>query len=137
MKPKDLQIPQEVDERLKEWARAFRDRRRLERCKSLEGRFNRFMPGARDEAWGDPGPPEAPLPPLLMPRVLRTHECVQSLQKSQKWAVTFGYCYPGLDRYRVLKALKKYVGRRFTWNAYLDELDIARVRVWACLSPNS
>lgn len=135
MRPSEIKLPDELDERLKEWARYFRDRRRLERCRSLEGRFNPFNPGSWDAGWGDPEAVPAYLPPVVMPRVLRTHACVQSLpSKSQRWSITIGYCYPSLQRYQVLKILRKYTGRRFNWNGYLDELDMGRMRVWACLN---
>ena len=135
MKPNEIQLPNELDDRLKEWAAYFKDRRRWERCKSIEGRFNAYAPGSWDAGWGDPEALQTILPEIKLPRVLRTHECVMELpSKAQRWAVTFGYCYPGLDRYRVLKALKKYTGRRFTWNGYLDELDMARMRIWACIT---
>jgi hypothetical protein len=133
MRPREIQLPAELDERLKEWARHFRDRRRLERCKSIEGRFNPHAPGSWDSGWGDPEAVPSYLPPIVLPRVLRTHACVSSLAKPGKWAITLGYCYPGLQRYQVLKILRKYCRKRFTWNAYLDELDMARLRIWACL----
>ena len=133
MRRDEIQLPPELDERLKEWARHFRDRRRLERCRSIEGRFNPHAPGSWDAGWGDPEAVPSYLPPIVLPRVLRTHACVQSLQKPGKWAITLGFCYPGLQRYQVLKILKKYTGRRFTWKSYLNELEMARLRVWACL----
>ena len=133
MRRDEIQLPPELDERLKEWARHFRDRRRLERCRSIEGRFNPHAPGSWDAGWGDPEAAPSYLPPIVLPRVLRTHACVQSLQKPGKWAITLGFCYPGLQRYQVLKILKKYTGRRFTWKSYLNELEMARLRVWACL----
>ena len=133
MRRDEIQLPPELDERLKEWARHFRDRRRLERCRSIEGRFNPHAPGSWDAGWGDPEAVPSYLPPIVLPRVLRTHACVQSLHKPGKWAITLGFCYPGLQRYQVLKILKKYTGRRFTWKSYLNELEMARLRVWACL----
>jgi len=134
MHPKDLKLPNELEERLKEWSRYFKDRRRFSRCASIEGRFNPHAPGSWDAGWGDPEAVPEYLPPIVLPRVLRTHACVQSLQKPGKWSITLGYCYPGLQRYQVLKILKKYTGCRFTWNRYLDELDMAKMRVWACIS---
>lgn len=133
MKPQEIQLPPDLDERLKEWARYFRDRRLFNRCMSIEGRFNPYAPGSWDSGWGDPGAVQAILPPVVVSRVLRTHECVQGLPKAGKWAITYGYCYPNLERWQVLKALKKWAGRRLTWNEYLDTLDMARMKVWAML----
>ena len=124
-------VPPECDELLNEWARYFKDRHRYNRAKSIEGMFNPYAPGAWDTGWGDPGAPEYIKPDVKVPRVLLTHAAIQELPKSQKWSVTFGYCYPNLERWMVLKSLKKYCGRRFTWSGFLDELDIGRVRVWA------
>lgn len=137
MRPNEIKLPDELDERLKEWARFFKDRHRYSRCASIEGRFNAHAPGSWDEGWGDPGPPQAPLPEIVVPRVLKTHACIQGLHKPGKWAITLGYCYPGLQRWLVIKIMKKYSGRRFTWNQYLDELEVARVRVWACIDAAS
>lgn len=134
MRQNELKLPSELDERLREWAHYFKDRKRYSRCASIEGRFNPFAPGCWDEGWGDPGPPQAVPPEPKLPRVLKTHACVMGLpSKAQRWAITFGYCYPSIDRHHVLRALKKYTGRRFTWKAYLDELDSGRMRVWACV----
>ena len=124
-------VPPELDERLIEWARYFKDRHKFNRCASLEGRFSPYAPDAWDSGWGEPGAPVAPLPEILLPRVLRTHEAVQSLERAYKWVVTYGYCFPSLERWQVLKSLRKYTGRRYTWGAYLDALEIAKVRVWA------
>lgn len=134
MRPQEIQLPDELDERLREWARAFKDRHRWGKCGSLEGQFNRFMPGVREESWGPPEPPGAILPPLMMPRVLRTHECVMSLpSRSQRWVITFRYCYPGMARHQVLKAMRKYTGKRFSWKEQENELEMAKMRVWACI----
>ena len=131
MRLNEISIPDELDERLIEWSRYFKDRHKFNRCKSLEGGFNPYAPGAWDSGWGDPGAPTAILPDIVLPRVLKTHACIQELPKANKWAITFGYCYPGLERWQVLKSLKKYCGRRFTWKEYLEVLDVARLRVWS------
>jgi hypothetical protein len=132
VKRQDL-CPPELDELLNEWSRYFKDRHKWERAKSLEGQFNAFSPGAWDTGWGDKGeiPPDPLKPPVELRRVLKTHQAVQELEKRYKWSITLSYCYPSLNRWRVLKLMKKYTGRRFSWNGYLDLLEIARVRVWA------
>jgi hypothetical protein len=130
-------VPDELDERLIAWARYFRDRHRFERTRSIEGRFNPISEGSWDEGWGtqDEIPPQAPAPILDLPGVLQTHVAIHELPKMQKWAVTYGYCYPGLERWKILKLIGKYTGQRLTWTRYLDELEIARVKLWARLNP--
>ena len=68
---------------------------------------------------------------LRLARVLQTHEAVGMLQAVQKWVLTYAYCYPHLERWQVLRSVKKYVGRRLTWKEYLHELEMGRYRVWA------
>lgn len=120
-----------VDERLRAWSRYFKDRRTYSRCHSIEGRFDAFAKGCWDEGWGSQDEiPPASVPPILdLPSVLQTHAAVGLLVRPQKWSVTLNYCYPTLSRWQVLKIMKKYTGRRFSWRSYLNELDIARLRV--------
>lgn len=129
----------ELDERLHEWSRFFKDRHHFSRCASMEGRFNPHAPGSWDSGWGDPGAPSAILPEIKLGRVLETHKCVMGLGSdswglSRKWAITYAYCYPHLERWMVLKFIKRHTGRRFTWVQYLDLLEIARLRVWTDLT---
>lgn len=130
--------PPELEDRLIEWSRHFKDRHKYSRCASLEGGFNHHAPGAWDSGWGDPGAPTAPLPAILVPRAIQTHEAVMGLGndstgKVYKWAITYHYCFPGLERWRILKAIRKYSGRRMSWDKYSEALDIARIRVWTML----
>ena len=133
MKPYDL--PADVDERLWEWAHHFRDRKTLERCKSIEHRFQATSDDFAKEGWGDTetAPSVAPGRSYSLRRALETHDVIQQLDRIYKWALTYGYCYPGLPRFVVLKALRKFTGRRLTWAAYLDTLDIGRMRVYSQL----
>jgi hypothetical protein len=133
LKVNDLCLPEELDERLIEWARFFKDRHRYERAKSLEGRFEAASPGSWDEGWGsqDEIPVQRYAPAIDVLRALRTHAAVMELGKCQRWSITYGYCYPHLERWQVLKFLKKYTGERLTWKQYLNELDMGRMRVWA------
>ena len=131
-------LPQELEDRLIEWARWFKDRPNQQMCKSLESFFNPHAPGAWDSGWGDPGAPRSVLPPVDVPRACRTNDAIvglggDSLGKVYKWCITYHYCFPGLERWRVLKSIKKYSGRRLNWKEYGEYLDIARVRVWAAL----
>ena len=132
-------LPQELEDRLIEWSRFYRDRHQYSRCASLEGNFNPHAPGAWDAGWGDPGAPAAPLPAIVVPRAVQTNEAIvglgnDSTGKVYKWSITYHYCFPGLDRWRILKAIRKYTGRRLTWNSYSEALDIARIRVWSALN---
>jgi hypothetical protein len=134
VKREQIQFPVELDERLEEWARYFKDRHHYSRCASIEGRFNPHAPGSWDSGWGDPGAPSAIRPEVKLSRVLQTHACVMGLPKPDyKWAITYAYCYPHLEKWLVLKCLKKYTGRRSTWNQYLELLEIGRMRIWGAL----
>ena len=121
-----------VDERLKAWARYFKDRHHYQSCGSLEKFFRATSEVCEAEGWGEPSVPRAEAP-LDLRSVLQTHDGIHTLSQSQRWAITYGYCYPGLERWRVLKLMRKYTGRRFTWNEYLGEIEIGRFRVAAYL----
>jgi hypothetical protein len=122
-----------TDELLWEWGAYFRDRRQFERCRSIESRFNAYDPEVRDEGWGEPGPPLL-RPPMNVRRVLKTHDAVQQLPVVNKWALTYGYAYPYLPKFVVLRAMRKYTGRRLAWQAFMDALDVARFRVHTTIS---
>lgn len=132
MKAEGFQIPEECDQRLREWADYFRDRRRWLRCGSAEGRYKRFADDPDPEGWGEPEsvpkPPERPRDWVL--RAIETNGAIMQLQLVQRWALTYAYAYPGLPRFVVLRALKKFTKRHLTWNQYLDHVDIGRIRVW-------
>ena len=121
-----------VDERLREWAYYFRDRKSLERCRSIESRFKATSDDFSTEGWGDmdSAPSVRPGASYSLLRAVQTHEQIQALDKLYKWALTFGFCYPSQPRYLVLRFMKKYTGRRMTWTAFLEALDIARVRLY-------
>ena len=132
-------VPRELEDLLIEWARWFKDRQNSTvRCFSLESYFNPTDPKARDSGWGDPGAPTLVLPPVDVPRAIQTNQAIVGLGsdssgKVYKWSITYHYCFPGLDRWRVLKGIRKYSGRRLNWKQYGEALDIARVRVWTVL----
>lgn len=124
-------LPVDLDERLWEWACYFRDYRPTGRCKSLEGRYQRHSDDLGEEVSEEVR--EAPKRPRARDWVLRaiqTHEAIQQLDRKYKWALTYAYCYPGLPKFVVLRLLKKYTGHRLNWKAYLEILDIGRMRVW-------
>lgn len=125
-----------TDERLREWAYFFRDRKSLERCRSIESRFRAASEDFAVEGWGDmdAAPSVRPARSYQLLRALETHEAVQELDKLYKWAITFGFAYPYLPRFVVLRAIKKYAGRKVTWQAYLEALDIGRMRVHTTIS---
>lgn len=133
MKPWDL--PSDVDERLWEWAFFFRDRKKLETCRSIEKRYRATSEDFAAEGWGDTetAPSVRPARNLVLLRALETHEVIQGLDRKYKWALTYGYCYPSLPRYLTLRLMKKYTGRYLTWKTYLETMDIARMRVYSLL----
>lgn len=121
------ELPNEFEQRLREWGGYFRDKRARMRCGSAEGMYR---PRAGD--WGD----DEDIPKTLlirdeltMGRVLETHEAIQVESKEPKWALTLAYCHRHLDKGRLLGVLRKMTGRRFGWYGYLDLLDAAKVRV--------
>jgi hypothetical protein len=131
--------PPELEDRLIEWSRFYRDRHRFTKCASIEGNFNPHAPGAWDSGWGELGAPTAPLPAIDVLRAIQTNEALISLGgdstgKVYKWAITYHYCFAGLERWRILKAIRKYSGRRLNWKQYGEALDIARIRVWTLLN---
>lgn len=125
-----------TDERLREWAYFFRDRRRLEQCRSIEHRFRATSDDFSAEGWGDMDsvPSVRPAQSWSLLRALETHEAVMATPLIQRWALTYAFAYPGLPRFLVLRLIKKYTGRRLTWQAYLDQIDIARCRVHTVIS---
>lgn len=133
MKLNDL--PTDVDERLWEWAYFFRDRKRLETCRSIENRFRATSEDFAAEGWGDTeaAPKINPGKSYRLPRAVETHEAILKLDVIYRWVLTYGFCYPSLPRFVVLRAVKRFTGRRLSWNAYLDALDIGRVRVYSML----
>lgn len=135
MKSERFSLPEECDERLREWASFFRDRRRWLRCGSLEGRYKRVAGEPDPEGWGDPEsvPTKPPRPKDWILRAIETNEAIMQLQLVQRWCLTYAFAYPGLPRFVVLRALKKFTKRHLTWQAYLDQVDIGRLRVWASL----
>lgn len=132
MKAERFHLPEECDERLREWASYFRDYRPAGRCGSLEGLYQRHSDDLGDEVSEEVR--EAPKRPRARNWVLRaiqTHEVISQLDKQYKWALTYCYCYPSLPKFIVLRLMKKYTGRRLAWAKYLEVVDIARMRVWA------
>lgn len=122
----------EVDELLREWGHFFRDRRRLESCRSIEHRFKPHSDDFSKEGWGEQTPPEKK-PNYVLQRALKTHDQVMSLPKMQRWSLTYAYCYPSLPRGLVLRMLRKWMGQTVTWKVYLDQVEVGRFRVWAAL----
>lgn len=128
----DLEL---VDELLREWAYFFRDRQKLNHCRSIEHRFRRSSDDADPDGWGDMDstPKASPALCYRLPRALITHDAVQTLPKLNKWALTYGFCFPGLPKFVVLRCMKKWTGRRLNWQSYLEQLDVARFRMYTLL----
>ena len=125
-----------TDERLREWGHFFRDHKFREHCRSIERRFRAQSEDYAREGWGDDeaAPSIKPGASYTLRSALLTHEAICQLDRIYKWALTYGYCYPSLPKFVVLRCMKKYTGRRLNWKAYLDVLDIARVRVRCTIS---
>lgn len=120
-----------TDERLREWAFFFRDRKKLERCKSIEHRFRAQSEDFAAEGWGDmdAAPSVKPGRSYSVLRAEETEDSIRRLDRIYRWAITYAYCYPGLPRFVVLRCMRKFTGRRLSWQAYLDALDIGRFRL--------
>lgn len=120
-----------VDELLREWGYFFRDRRRLEHCRSIEHRFRATSDDFGADGWGDmeSAPRNAPRASYALQRALETHEAVQQLAPLNKWAITYNFAYPSLPKFIVLRSMKKWTGRRLNWQGFLEALDIGRFRV--------
>jgi len=123
----------EIEERLREWAFFMRDRRRLERCRSIEHRYRPTSEDFAREGWGDPDAAPSTKPAFFLNRALQTHEAVMKLPRIQKWTITYAYCYPHLPKGMVLRCVKKWVGKPVTWKLYCEQLEIGRYRVAAIL----
>jgi hypothetical protein len=120
-----------TDERLREWAHFFRDRRRLERCKSIEHRFRAQSEDFAVEGWGDMDatPSVRPARSYSVLRAVQTQESIDALDRIYKWALTYAYCYPSLPRFVVLRCMRKFTGRRLNWGKYEEVCEIARIRL--------
>jgi hypothetical protein len=125
-----------TDERLREWAHFFRDHKFREHCRSIEHRYQATSEDFGPDGWGDSdaAPQTRPSATYALRRALETHEAIQQLDRIYKWALTYGYCYPGMPKFVVLRCMKKFTGRRLNWKAYLDMLDIGRCRVHTTIS---
>src|SRR3990167_8022401 len=112
----------DVDERLREWAYFFRDRRRFDSCRSIEHRFRRVFGEGDPDGWGDlekPAPDNRPKPQLL--RAIETHEALMTLPKTQKWAITYAFCYhvTGLPVHFLMHLKNNPLGRPGKQNTYV------------------
>lgn len=125
-----------ADQALREWAFFFRDRRRFEHCRSIEHRYRRIQGDADPDGWGDveAAPKTSPGASYRLQEAILTHDHVMSLPKLNKWAITFAYCYPNLERALVLRMMKKWTGRRLNWKTYLEALNIGLYRVHTAIS---
>lgn len=122
----------DIEERLREWARYFKDRRRVERCRSIEHRYVR-MPG--EEGWGDEdAAPTSPRASVNVLRAIQTNDAIRSLPKVQAWVITYAYCYPALPRGMVLRCMKKWTGKPMNWKVFTEQVEIGRYRVAAILA---
>ena len=125
-----------TDELLREWGHFFRDHRRVERCRSIEHRFRATSEDFGPDGWGDleSAPRSAPKHSYSLLRACFTHDAVQQLPVVNKWAITYGFAYPSLPKFVVLRAMRKFTGRRLNWQGFLEVLDIGRYRVSTTIS---
>jgi len=135
VRPDDLKVLELVDERLWEWAWYFRDRKRLDRCKSIEHRYRAVSEDFAAEGWGDmeTAPRTQPARSYEVLRAIETHEQIQKLDRKFKWALTYAFCYPSLPRFIVLRLMKKYTERRLNWKQYEELVDLGRMRVYRAI----
>jgi hypothetical protein len=120
-----------TDELLREWGHFFRDNRKPERCRSIESRFQATSDDFGPNGWGDleAAPRTSPARSYSLLRAVFTHDAVQQLPITNKWAITYGFAYQHLPKFIVLRCMRKYTGRRINWQAFLEALDIGRFRV--------
>ena len=120
-----------TDERLKEWAWWFRDRRSSDRCRSIESRYRRSSEDADPDGWGDieTSPKTQPARSYNVLRAEKTEDSIRQLERIYRWALTYAYCYPYLPRHVTLRCMKKYAGRRLNWGKYTEVLEIGVMRL--------
>jgi hypothetical protein len=63
-------------------------------------------------------------------RAIETEEAIRKLPVVQRWVLTYAFCYPNLPRFVVLRAMRKFTGRRLNWREFTDQLDIGRMRLY-------
>lgn len=121
----------DVDERLREWAFFFRDIKARSHCASIEHKFRATSEDFGPNGWGDmESAPQVRRSSLWSLReALKTHDAINGLDKPYKWALTYAFCYPSLPRFIVLRAMKRWTGRRLSWSGFCDLTDIARIRL--------
>lgn len=126
---------EEVDERLREWASYFKDRHKYSSIGSAERKFKPHSDDYAKEGWGDPAPPASypQRPRNWVLRAIQTNDAITTLEPVHKWSLTYAFAYPNVPRFVVLRVIKKFTGRKLTWNQYLDCVDIARMRLWTLL----
>ncbi len=64
-------------------------------------------------------------------RAIETNDLGMKLPVVQRWCVTYAFAYPGLPKFVVLRCVKRFTGRQMTWQVFLDQVDMGRMRVWA------
>ena len=133
-----VNTPPELDDRLREWGHYFRDRFfRRRTCASAEKLFRATSDDFGPSGWGDnESAPRTQQPPSwTIRRALETHDYLHRLDLHYRWALTYAYCYPNMDKYRVLTAMRHRTRKRLNWNQFLESVDVGRIRLWAyCLN---
>lgn len=123
----------EVEERLKEWAFYFRDKHTLSTCGSAERLYKPHSDDYSIEGWGDPPPvPKAPMKRSIR-RAIEVNEALVKIPVLNRWAITYGYAYPYLPRFVILRCMKRHARARMTWREFLDAVELGKVRIWKVL----
>lgn len=135
----------EIEDLLREWAHFFRDRRALVphngklvaptfRCGSGEHNFRPHSDDFAAEGWGEMAkPPSDRRRTFLLSRAIKTNEAIVKLPKTQRWALTYQFCYPHLPKGMTLRMMKKWVGRPVSWKVYVEQIEVGRFRLYAWL----
>jgi hypothetical protein len=129
-----FQIPPDAEQRLKEWGEYFRDRRSHTVIGSAEGRYKRRAGDPDVYGWGETSVvQEAPKERNWILRAQQTNDVVMKQQLIYRWALTYAFVFPYLPRFVMLKCMRKFTGRRLSWNEFNQVVEIGKTRVYSAL----
>ena len=122
-----------IDSRLRGWAAYFRSRMVFGRCGSAEGNYRRVHEDFAAEGWSAPPGVRVAVSGFRdgwVRDALEVEDEVRLLPLVQRWALTYAYVHAGMPRQAVLRRMRRMTGRRLGWNAFIEQVDIGRARVW-------
>ena len=138
MPPQVIEFPHEFEDRLREWARHFRDRGyRQQSCCSAEKNYKRHSDDFDLEGWGEyhGSAPRAPAASYSVLRAIETEVCLQrACNLAEKWVITYAYAFSGLPRHVLLGAMRHRTKRRLSWRGFEDLLLSAKARLYTCIN---